>query len=132
MAKKFADIGSFEATFGLILDDIAEENKEQAQKAVRAATKVGLEEVRKTPSGAGKFHSWDEYNAGWSASYETNLTGDTAAIISQKKGKANLTHLLEKGHINANGKGRAKAYPHVAPAADKAFDELERRLKRNE
>lgn len=30
-----------------------------------------------------------------------------------------LTHLLEKGHKKRGGKGQAKAYVHIAPAAEK-------------
>lgn len=38
--------------------------------------------------------------------------------------KPGLVHLLEKGHATIGG-GRVPAYPHVAPAAEVAFEELE-------
>ena len=40
-----------------------------------------------------------------------------------------LTHLLEKGHKKRGGKGRVKAYVHIAPAAEKWTGKFEQRCK---
>lgn len=121
--------------FSDAIDDIIREFIDEEQDAVNEEVRAVAMETRKelkttTPAGAGKYNDWGEYQSGWRVKTEKDGLGDLTAIIHQPSdgGKPGLTHLLEKGHANANGHGRARAFPHIAPAAEKAFDEIKRRL----
>ena len=73
-----------------------------------------------------------EYARSWTKKTERGGALKTDTIIVYNK-KHQLTHLLEKGHVVRNAKGtygRARAFPHIAPAEDWAADELESAIKR--
>lgn len=40
-----------------------------------------------------------------------------------------LTHLLEKGHVIANGTGRVKAHPHIGPVEEEVIAEFTREME---
>lgn len=67
-----------------------------------------------------------DYRKGWT----TKKVG-TAQVIHNKT-EYRLTHLLEKGHAKRGG-GRVQAYPHIAPAEDRAIrdylEEVERVIR---
>lgn len=130
---KPGDLGD---ALGNILEDFLTDCERDIEKDVRAATKVAREKVKEEPAGAGKYHDWDEYSAGWRSKVESKHFGEIVGTVYQKSsksgGKPGLTHLLEEGHINADGKTRARAFPHVQPAADAGAEELMRRLKNGE
>lgn len=130
------NIDNFLHELNAIVDDFIDEEKELIEEEVRKTAKEAVKELKTTtPDGAEKYRDWDDYQNGWKVSYETSSLGNVTAIIHQDKmtrgGKPGLTHLLEEGHVNANGHGRARAFPHIEPAAEKAFEELKRRLGNN-
>lgn len=68
------------------------------------------------------------YKKGWRCEISENGRGSKQAVIKNKT-NYQLTHLLEKGHKKRGGKGRVKAYVHIAPAAEKWTEEFEQRCK---
>lgn len=73
------------------------------------------------PPGSGRYGSWADYNASWKVSQETRR-GKAKMVVHNAK-YYNLTHLLENGHALWQG-GRAEAFPHIAPVAEEAEEEL--------
>lgn len=128
MASSKVNLNNFLHEFDTILDDFIDEEQELVNEEIRKIGRETRKELKTTtPSGAEKYHDWTEYQSGFQTSEDRNAFGDIVVTVSNKK-KPGLTHLLEEGHVNANGHGRARAFPHIAPAAEKAFEELKRRL----
>lgn len=91
---------------------------EEAVKELRAAD----------PPESGQYGSWREYNRGWGI--KATIRGKkTEATVHNKTKKYRLTHLLEKGHAKVNG-GRTRAFPHIAPVADKCEKWLVENVKK--
>lgn len=57
------------------------------------------------------------YAKGW------RIKKDGSALVIHNKTNYQLTHLLEKGHVNRDG-GRTEAIPHIGPAEEKAINEF--------
>lgn len=68
------------------------------------------------------------YKKNWVCEFSGNGIDAKSATVKNKK-HYQLTHLLEKGHKKRGGKGRVKAYVHIAPAAEKWTEEFEQRCK---
>lgn len=105
-----------------ILDDFKNVTEEAAEAGVMDTAQKAVADLRAAhPSGSGQWGSWSEYNSGWTMKKEKKVK--TTKAIVHNKTKYQLTHLLEKGHAKTNG-GRTRAFPHIAPVAEKAEDEL--------
>lgn len=118
-------VNQLEQAFAELLTEFKEQCEQEVDEALEQAAETANEEVKKEPPGAGKYHSWKSYSNGWKVDKEVRAYGTTYTIHNKKKYQ--LTHLLEEGHVNVDG-SRARAFPHVAPAAEKAVKELLRRL----
>lgn len=128
MASSNVNLDNFLHEFGVIVEDFIDEERDLINKEVRKVGRETRDELKTTtPAGAERYHDWGDYQSGFAASEDKNGLGGITVTISNKK-KPGLTHLLEEGHVNANGHGRAQAFPHIAPAAEHAFKELKRRL----
>lgn len=128
MSDNRIEINRLTSEVEAILNDFIDAEQSAINKEIKQAGKAALKELKtETPSGAGKFKDWDEYQAGWRMKNEVDALGNNTVIIGNAK-KPGLTHLLEEGHILAGGRGRAKAFPHIQPVAERAFDDLKRRL----
>lgn len=104
---------------------------EAVDKGVTLTAKQAAEELRNAhPNGSGKYGSWDKkYNKGWKVMQtKTDKRYNKKATVHNAT-DYQLTHLLEKGHALRGG-GRAQAFPHIAPVADKCEDELVRNIIR--
>lgn len=100
--------------------------EEAAWNGVSDTSKTALQELRSAhPSGFGRYGSWDKYNRGWTV--KKTKRDKTATIHNATDYQ--LTHLLEKGHAKVNG-GRTRAFPHIAPVAEKCEDELLRNIRK--
>ena len=73
-------------------------------------------------------HRTGKYKKNWVCNYSGNGIEAMSATVRNKE-HYQLTHLLEKGHKKRGGKGRVKAYVHIAPAAEKWTEEFARRCK---
>lgn len=104
---------------------------EAVEKGVSETAKAAVKELHNAhPSGSGKYGSWDKkYNKGWTVMQtKTDKRYHKKATIHNAT-DYQLTHLLEKGHAKRNG-GRTRAFPHIAPVAEKCEDELVKNIKK--
>lgn len=121
MSEMYIDLDGLEAALGDILDRATEKVPKAARKAVREGLKKGREEwSSNAPAKRGKY----------AASIKSHMIRDGGDTPSGEIGSPTmpgLPHLLEKGHAKVGG-GRVAGIPHIAPAADVAFDETEKLL----
>ena len=88
-------------------------------KAVETCGKGMRKEIeRASPTRTGK------YAKGWRCKITDSGRRNKSARVHNKT-DYQLTHLLEKGHKKRGGKGRVKAYVHIAPAAKKWTEKFE-------
>ena len=113
------------------LQDFVNVTEEAVDKGVSETAKEAVKELRNAhPSGSGQYGSWDKkYNKGWKVTQtKTDIRYHKKATIHNAT-DYRLTHLLEKGHAKVNG-GRTRAFPHIAPVAEKCDDELIKNIKK--
>lgn len=112
---------TFDFALSEILDDFQKMEEGAIKQEVRASGNKCKADIKSgSPAKSGG------YAAGWSTKSEgDSLEGYFVRVYNKKK--PGLAHLLEKGHANRGG-GRTPAYPHIAPAYEKAAADLKRRL----
>lgn len=113
-----------------ILETFRNATDEVVDQAVTMTAKESVQELKNAhPAGSGQYGSWDKsYNKGWKVMQtKTDKRYHKKATIHNAT-DYQLTHLLEKGHALRNG-GRARAFPHIAPVAEKAEQNLLQRIK---
>lgn len=117
------------ASIDSLANDIARELQRYG-KEVEEKLEVEKEEVAdnlvndlKENSPKSESQGGRKYSKGWRKKREGN------AFIVHNALKPQLTHLLEKGHAKVNG-GRVPAIVHIAPAEEKAVNELSDRVER--
>lgn len=113
------------------LEEFQNVTDEAVEKGVSETAKDAVKELQNAhPSGSGRYGSWDKkYNKGWKVMQtKTDKRYHKKATIHNAT-DYQLTHLLEKGHALRNG-GRTRAFPHIAPVAEKCEDELVKNIKK--
>ena len=108
-----------------LLEEYADVTAETLKTAVNNAGNLAKKEIQATaPKQTG------QYAKSWKAR-KTRETSTNYQVTVYSSSRYRLAHLLEHGHAKRNG-GRVRAFPHIAPAEEKAEDqllsELERRL----
>ncbi len=108
-----------------LLEEYADMTAETLKTAVDNAGNLAKKEIKATaPVKTG------QYAKSWKAK-KTKETATNYQVTVYSPSRYRLTHLLEHGHAKRNG-GRVRAFPHIAPAEEKAeeqlLSELERRL----
>ena len=116
-------IGQLSSEVMKIMEEYSKLTAEGTKKAVRKAGKTCKDEIQ---SGAPKD------TGAYSKSYSIRTDSETSTglhltIHSPRFGW--LGHLLENGHGLHQG-GRARAFPHIAPAEEKSVSELEADIMR--
>ena len=113
------------------LKDYEKVTEEAAARGVIETADQAVAELQQAnPPGSGHYRSWDKYNRGWK---RTKLSKDRKGVYVECVHNATeyrLTHLLEKGHAKSNG-GRTRAFPHIAPVAEKAQESLYQNIMKN-
>jgi hypothetical protein len=100
------------------LSEYAELTDKAMKKAVRkTATAVKNEIAANAPEKTGR------YKKSW-ATKKVKENSHALEMTVHSKNRYQLTHLLEKGHALRNG-GRARAFPHIAPAEEHGAEMLE-------
>lgn len=122
MAKKVT-VNNLQDAIKDILDDYSDQVYENLEEITQRIGKKGVEAVRNSSKEAfnGKV-----YASGWGMTVEKNRLY-TSVIIHNKK-QAGLAHLLEHGHVKANGTGRYGQWSgveHLLPVEEKLVDEFE-------
>jgi len=106
-----------------VLKDYTDDAKIAVNKAVEKCGKGLKKDISATaPERTGS------YKKNWVCKFSGNGIDVKSATVKNKK-HYQLTHLLEKGHKKRGGKGRVKAYVHIAPAAEKWTEEFEQLCK---
>jgi hypothetical protein len=105
------------------LSEYAELTDKAMKKAVRkTATAVKNEISANAPKKTGR------YKKSWAAK-KVKENSHTLEMTVHSKDRYQLTHLLEKGHALRNG-GRARAFPHIAPAEEHGAELLENLIRK--
>lgn len=122
MAKKVT-VNNLQDAIKDILDEYSDQIYENLDEITQRIGKKGVEAVRNSSKEAfnGKV-----YASGWGMTVEKNRLY-TSVIIHNKK-QAGLAHLLEHGHVKANGTGRYGQWSgveHLLPVEEKLVDEFE-------
>ncbi len=109
-----------------ILGDIASASEDALFDCVHDALVEGRDEWRRNAAEHNALYHEGNWKYGENVTYRSlrRKTGVEGHIFSRKPG---LPHLLEKGHAKIGG-GSTRAYPHVKPAADYAFEYVRRML----
>lgn len=111
------------------IDDYMGAVESTAQEAVDITAKEAVKELKNAhPAGSGKYGSWNEYNKSWTIMKNTVDKRHHRGRTIHNKDHYRLTHLLEKGHALRQG-GRSRAFPHIAPVAERAEENLFKRIK---
>lgn len=111
----------FERSMEQILGEVKAEIGAKTPKAVRASVQVARREVKaNAPKRTGR------YAEGWATRTKRDSSDSYTGTVYNKD-VPGLPHLLEKGHAKVGG-GRVSGEEHVAPAAEKAFRDFERRI----
>lgn len=112
-----------------ILENFRDATAETCKEAVKLSKKEALRELHNAnPSGSGKYGSWADYNKSWTSRDSNKDKYYHYVSTIYNKDHYRLTHLLEKGHALPQG-GRAQAYPHIAPVAERAEENLFKHIK---
>lgn len=111
------------AEIGKVLEEFTTAVQVAVDEAVEYCGKGMQKEIKaNSPKRTG------DYKKGWRCDISENGRGSKQAVVKNKT-DYQLTHLLEKGHKKRGGKGRVKAYVHIAPAAEKWTEEFEKRCE---
>ena len=103
------------------------EYAELATEDMKAAVKKAGQTVRKEIQ-AGAPVKTGAYKKSWAVKTTKN-TADAMKVVVHSRNRYQLAHLLEFGHALRKG-GRTRAFPHIAPAEERAAQILEQEVEK--
>lgn len=119
MARKVIQTKGISNEIAKILSEYSSEIEVGVELAKDTISNETAKNLRETsPKGA-----TGRYAKGWRVS---DIKGKK---IVHNKTDYQLTHLLEYGHVNANG-GRTPAKPHIRPAEEKAINDFNEAIRK--
>lgn len=124
MSNTVIDADMFAAAMNEILDKLDETVDEGRPDVVREGAKTAR---REWSSNARDKFKGKRYAASISFKVK-DVDGETTAEVGSAT-LPGLPHLLEKGHAKVGG-GRVEGRPHVSPAAETAFEQVEEQFGR--
>ena len=127
MAKKVT-IENLQSEIDKILQEYADDVQGNIDIISRRIGQKGAQAVK---NAAKETFDGEKYAGGWGTTVEKNRLY-TVVIIHNKK-QAGLAHLLEHGHVKANGTGRYGYWDgrtHIAPVEQEIVANYEREVKR--
>lgn len=101
-----------------ILNDYADDIQESISSEAQIIAKQAVADLRVSSP---KRPKSGKYAKGWTVN--TKKGRDTIQCIVWNSKHWRLTHLLENGHINRDGKTRTSAIKHIAPVEKKCVEE---------
>lgn len=102
--------------------------EEAAAAGVQITAQSAVEKLHNAkPPGSEQWGSWDKYNNSWKVSSLSKRKNVYGQVVHNEK-HYQLAHLLENGHALWQG-GRAQAFPHIAPVAEEAEEELAKNIR---
>ena len=105
------------------LEEYADLAAEDVKQAVRDAGETVKKEIcANAPKDTG------DYAKSWAVK-KTKETSSSLTLTVHSKNRYQLAHLLEFGHALRKG-GRTRAFPHIAPAEERAAQTLEREVEK--
>lgn len=107
-----------------ILNDYSLDIQESIQEEAEKVAKKGVAELKET-SPKRKLHG-GKYAKGWRV--KTNKGRGYIDCTIHNSTNYQLTHLLEKGHLNRDG-SKTKAFVHIAPVEQKCIKEYEKNVE---
>lgn len=99
--------------------DLATENMKAAVKKAGNEAKKDIQTNATEDTGA--------YKKSWAVK-TTKETSNAMEVTVHSRNRYQLAHLLEFGHAKRGG-GRTRAFPHIAPAEQRAAELLEREVE---
>lgn len=104
-----------------------QEYADLATDDMKAAVKKAGDEAKKDVQAGAPVKS-GKYKKSWTVK-TTKENANTLEVTVHSRNRYQIAHLLEFGHAKRGG-GRVRAFPHIAPAEQKAAELLEREVER--
>lgn len=126
MAKKVT-IDNLQSEIDKILDEYADDLQANINKVTKKIGQKGVQALRNQSKAT---FDGKTYASGWTATTEEHRLYTTVIIHNRKQ--AGLAHLLENGHVKANGTGRYGMWngrEHIAPVEQELVATYEREVK---
>ena len=104
-----------------------QEYADLATDDMKAAVKKAGNEAKKDVQAGAPVRS-GKYQKSWTVK-TTKENSNSLELTVHSRNRYQLAHLLEFGHAKRNG-GRTRAFPHIAPAEQRAAELLEKEVER--